>query len=537
MRLFDIQSEYYYFVNGLRRSGNHLFISWIISNYKKVLYINDVNSKPICNPSFHNKEISDKVIYRESNQFHSNINKNLLSKNDAWTDIDCFIFSMEDKKTDVFYKTIKYFKTESKNCYTVLIIRDILNTIASRLEAAKTQKKDLFLVDSYVTDLWNEIYCDKRSIKFNYNKFILNPDNYRVELGFRLNLTKLSNNVLNRVPQFGLGSSFAPNSLNRSKIIDLLNRYKKYQNNEIFESILEDHATIKILETDFMIYSKIAYMFLTVNDVNNILIWDRYFNNKDTINKFNIYMHPKNKTVVTSFFKQYIIDDLRPTSWGFIIDAYEALFKTAYEDDILNKYFVIVSESDIPITKFNKFYNYLSNDINGKNIIELWSITDYDKEIGLKDLKKFRKQIIKHSAFFVLNRETIFNILKSPYLKLFKKVPLAEEFFLSVVYDTKHFINQIVTYADWDWSKKKKGEYAKKIKKYLKLYEEKRNIRYKEIADEYYKLIEETRKHPRLYHNLANDIINKSLKRDAFFARKFKDLPDYNKKNLIMNII
>ena len=301
--------------------------------------------------------------------------------------------------------------------------------------------------------------------------------------------------------------------------------------------ILADHNIIKILETDFMIYSKIAFMFLTVNDVNNILLWERYFNNKNAINKFNIYMHPKNVTAITSFFKDYIIDDLRPTSWGFIIDAYEALFKTAYEDDILNKYFVIVSESDIPITNFNKFYNFINNDINGKNLIELWNVTYYDKEARLKNLVNFPKKVIKHSAFFVLNRETIHKILQSKYLKLFKKVSLGEEFFLSIIYDSKKFINYIVTYSDWDWTKKKKGEYSKKIDKYLKLYEDTKINNYKNTANEYYKLIQETQKHPRLYYDLSNNVINKSLKKRAFFARKFKELPDFNKKNIIMNII
>ena len=166
MRLFDIKSKNYYFVNGLRRSGNHLFISWVISNYKKVLYINDVNSKPILDSSLHEKEIKDKIIYRESNQFHDNINKNLLSKKDNWNEIDCFIFSMEDKKLDVFYKTIKHFKVKTKNHYTVLIIRDLLNTIGSRLEAEKSLTRDLFTVDEYVINIWKEIYHDKIAIKF-----------------------------------------------------------------------------------------------------------------------------------------------------------------------------------------------------------------------------------------------------------------------------------------------------------------------------------------------------------------------------------
>jgi hypothetical protein len=264
---------------------------------------------------------------------------------------------------------------------------------------------------------------------------------------------------------------------------------------------------------------KIAFMFLTINDVNNPIIWSKYF--PDDKSKYNIYMHPKNPDEVKSFFKSHIINDLRPTSWGFIIDAYEALFKTAFNDDINNKYFVIVSESCLPITSFNQFYNFVIK--NKYNLIEKWIIRKYDKEARLIDLKDFPKyKIIKHSAFFVLDRKTINELLHSPSLQLFKKMSLGEEFFLSIVYNVSKFKNHIVTYADWDWTTKKKEEYKKQIHKYLKLYEESKLKKYKNIADKYYKILQDISAHPKQYRKLTHNLINKGFKKGAFFVRKVK---------------
>jgi len=262
---------------------------------------------------------------------------------------------------------------------------------------------------------------------------------------------------------------------------------------------------------------KIAFMFLTINDVNNPEIWSKYF--PDDKSKYNIYIHPKNPDEVKSFLKPHIINDLRPTSWGFIIDAYEALFKTAYDDDINNKYFVIVSESCLPITSFNQFYDFVIK--NKYNLIEKWIIRKYDKEARLIDLKDFPKyKIIKHSAFFVLDRRTINELLHSSSLELFKKITAGEEFFLSIVYNVSKFKNHIITYANWDWTTKKREEYKKQIHKYLKLYEESKLEKYKNIADKYYKMIQDTSAHPKQYSKFTHNLINKGLKKGAFFVRK-----------------
>jgi hypothetical protein len=63
---------------------------------------------------------------------------------------------------------------------------------------------------------------------------------------------------------------------------------------------------------------KLAFCFLTINDINNPNIWNNFFIDNS---RYNIYIHSKNPSNVKSFFKNYIIKSV-PTSWGFIIYAY-----------------------------------------------------------------------------------------------------------------------------------------------------------------------------------------------------------------------
>lgn len=381
MKLFDIKSKNYYFVNGLRRSGNHFFISWIVSNYKRVLFINDVNSKPILDEKYHLKELETKICFKENNKFIDSINNNLISKvEDIFTidDIDCLIFSMEDKTDETFYKTIKYFnkiihKRPISKYFKAIVSRDLLNLMGSRLEGLKnlnneSREKNPLKVDKYIIDLWMNMNNDKKSILFNYNKFILNIGNYRNYIGKKLNLPSLNDDVLLKVPQFFFGSSFNPNSQSRAKINDLLNRYKSYQNNKFIVETVNNEKLMSILNKDYLISYKIAYLFLIKNDINNDnnKIWNHYFNNNDNklINKFTIYSFSKDPSEIESFLKYYSINKYTGKSNN-------QLYRHAIKDDILNKYFIILHDNDIPKKSFNIFYKYLINKFKTDNKIKL----------------------------------------------------------------------------------------------------------------------------------------------------------------------
>lgn len=332
MYVFNIKAEKYYFINGLRRSGNHFFISWIISNHKRVLFINDVNKTPILTEKFHKKEFNDKCIYRESNSFHDEINKNLLSKNDNIDNIDCLIFTMEDKKLNVFYETISHFKIpKTSKSYIILIMRDILNNIASRLETSHIVSNQFqFAVDEYFIDTWYSFLHDTQSHKLNYNMFILDKDNYRKNKGLELELPELNNHVLSKVPQFGLGSSFSPKSKETDQLINLLNRYRKFQTEPIYKIILKNKKIYKILRDVFDLGHKIAFCFMGCEQ------WHDYFETQYSMNKFNIYTNHLSSN-----------------------DAHINTLTDALHDDILNKYFIIIPKGITPSITFKKFYQKL----------------------------------------------------------------------------------------------------------------------------------------------------------------------------------
>ena len=99
-------------------------------------------------------------------------------------------------------------------------------------------------------------------------------------------------------------------------------------------------------------HDKLAFLFLTREDVNYPKIWDKFF--KNNMDRCNIYMHPKDGKKVKSFFKDYIIDNITDTSWGriSIVKAMNNLLKAAIKDGT-NQKFIFVSESCLPLINSN----------------------------------------------------------------------------------------------------------------------------------------------------------------------------------------
>lgn len=522
MQLFEsYPAQHYYFVLGLRRSGNHVLVSWIISNFKKVLFVNDVNRTPILDEKSHTKEFWDHLIAREHNKFPNSLNGNLLSRKevlDKSVKPDCLIFSMEDKRVENFLHVVSHFKISTKASHKkIIVLRDPLNCFASRLQASAVLPKGHheiknFKVDEYTVKLWKEYDADSECIHFNYNTFLLGDYHQYKNLGLQ---GPPSKNVLEGVPDFGRGSSFDQGH-KKTKVgtNKYFTRYKTFvRQSPILRSLLKDKHVMARLQTDYGFYpKKIAFLFLTKVGVNYPDLWQQYFAQTDE-RQYNIYVHPKYPDRVTDFLLQpYVIKDLRPTEWGFIIGAYRALVRAALKDDPLNKYFMIVSESDIPIRPFHEFYNAATT-----NMLELWPVTSYDKQARLGHVvdKVKPKEIIKHSAFWVLKRNTIKKLFSDPRLKLFENAPSGEEFFLSLVYN-QNFVNRVVTYADWEDSRKK----YRKYKTAEKEYKTKGNV---EMANKYRKMAEDVNAHPKTFHTLpTKEFIDTNMK-GAFFARKFSE--------------
>ena len=127
---------------------------------------------------------------------------------------------------------------------------------------------------------------------------------------------------------------------------------------------------------------KIAFLFLTYNNLKRPDIWNKFFdidtklanetnsidNTSDYSNKFSIYLHAKDPKKVTDLLlKDKHIPEHIDTCWGCtnLVEANILLMKEALKDP-LNKKFIIVSDSCAPIVSFKKLYKELCKDDKSK---------------------------------------------------------------------------------------------------------------------------------------------------------------------------
>ena len=278
---------------------------------------------------------------------------------------------------------------------------------------------------------------------------------------------------------------------------------------------------------------KIAFLFLTIDNVRFPKIWKKYFKNNKS--KINIYCHPKYPEKVTvPWQKKNIINNLAETEWGKIIYALVNLFKAALKDKD-NKKFIILSESCLPIKSFNKFYKFLKNDNINTSYIDFWEMPKKDCNILKSKLPDnyFKYKLKKHSAWFCLSRYHIKKLLMTREIYKFSKILVGDEYFLTLIHISNNIKDFTINYSNWAYSKKK----IKKLNKKLKILYEKKET---EFTNKYNKRIFELRKqkstlgkHPKTYDKISKDELKEIKKSKSFFYRKFSadsDIYKYYKK-------
>ena len=266
--------------------------------------------------------------------------------------------------------------------------------------------------------------------------------------------------------------------------------------------------------------NKLAFLFLVTSNIERKDYWNSFFINK----KSNIYFHnDKVKITNYNFHNENILLKPKNTKWGYILEAIFELLSIAYKNTE-NEYFIICSESCIPIIPFATLYKYLF--LTKKNFIELWNMDKY----SYSKVSNINKNHIKHSAFWILKRSMVSKILqkKDIILKTYN-FESGEEYFLSYFYHQykNEFIIKQTTYTNWNYNKK----YVKQL--YLKKKKVKSDKEYLEIK----KRIAQLSSHPKSYiDTIPSDILSKK----SFFARKFylskKELylKDYKIKKLFI---
>jgi hypothetical protein len=167
-------------------------------------------------------------------------------------------------------------------------------------------------------------------------------------------------------------------------IILLILLYRITKKNIIVET--EGFESYKISESQKIGEPKIAFLFLTYNNLKRPDIWNKFFaidtklanetksidNTSDYSNKFSIYLHAKDQDKVTDILlKDKHIPEHIDTCWGCanLVEANTLLMKAALKDP-LNKKFILVSDSCAPIVTFDKLYKELMKD--DKSRVNFW---------------------------------------------------------------------------------------------------------------------------------------------------------------------
>jgi Core-2/I-Branching enzyme len=195
---------------------------------------------------------------------------------------------------------------------------------------------------------------------------------------------------------------------------------------------------------------KIAFLFLTYDNIEKEDIWSRYFSNIEE-NKYKIFIHPKNANAIykQEFFKNHIIPEWCETTWGSfsLVEAQRLLIRRALKDKDIT-HLIILSYNTIPIQSFHKLFSYLNNK---KTLIDYWEPKELEHKgryFTLKNPIFNEKQFYVQSQWCILSRKTA-NIIAKEHKEI---KGLFENSFIP---DEHAYINYLIHYKNKRVEKKR----------------------------------------------------------------------------------
>jgi Sulfotransferase family/Core-2/I-Branching enzyme len=346
-------------------------------------------------------------------------------------------------------------------------------------------------------------------------------------------------------------SLFSQLTATLNEVIELCSPYWEhvYINDEkgkLFKELPSfSHEKVSIYKTDpvflknkdYYLYSphKIAFLFLTIGDINQPEIWTEYF--KQHWHKVNIYVHPKHPSLVkTKWLKSNIIDTLVPTEWGFITHAYYELLKEALKNKD-NMKFVFISESCIPLKTFDLFYKKLMTDHIHTSYVKFMEINAYNKNARIKSQPNYKElePFVKHYARMCLSRYHSEKLMACKHFDFFNKMHVGDEFFLTCIHpvQNKDYIKDFeITYDNWNDIEEQTKQYNSEIELLYQQLEKEDisdslKIKIKKELTNKQLIRDDIRKNPKTYTSITPNDIEMAIKKESFFWRKFttKKLP------------
>jgi len=246
-------------VFGMKRSGHHAVINWIMDQApRKSCFLNNLeryNENPwllvLEDPArrnfFYNTPYEGKNQYDLEEEYRGN-----------WKFKKYLVYSYEDVPLEFivdnnFRRNHDEFVGKSGSILFIMVLRDPYNTFASRLRTGFTCKIDCI-------NMWKEYaqeYIEggktlpkENTIFVSFNKWFKDKK-YRKDLAEKIEL-EFTDAGLNKVVKNYRGSSFDGTMYNgKAQKMKVLERWKHYQNDSKYRKIFEDKELVEMSERIF----------------------------------------------------------------------------------------------------------------------------------------------------------------------------------------------------------------------------------------------------------------------------------------------
>jgi hypothetical protein len=265
---------YTYHVWGIRRSGNHAVIGWILKNRGTPhVHFNDIPDprNPLAPggvdvaglPMWRYKRgLPRKIRHRFFARHHSS-----FAGSDPSVDyrglastpgLACRVFSYEDKLPTQAHGE-SCVAAPGEVCVSVLLLRDPFNLFASLLKAGVFSRELNELPALYTAYTEQFLRRDETGVVgINYNEWVQNPG-YRISTARRLGF-ETDGSAYDHVPPNGGGSSFSGQSFaGRGSRMDVLGRWRHAATNEDFRRLIRAPQVRSVAVTMFPALAQEVY--------------------------------------------------------------------------------------------------------------------------------------------------------------------------------------------------------------------------------------------------------------------------------------
>ena len=248
-----MHNDYEFRVFGLRRTGNHMLISAIISTFNdnEVYYFNDIqNPERVFAGQIFGSYSTRRGLHNKDTRWCGTVAPKLVDesayqvKELMKSDKKCFIHNYEDHQLNIVQRINTQNYGKSDKVFNILILRDPYNLIASRIKFMRTNrvvratKSTVNMWKQYAKEYLGETnILGKNKIVVNYNKFVTDKD-YQKEIIDKLGLNH-DNLSLEHIMGFGKGSSFTQQKPVTDKT-EYHERWKQFVDDKLFISLTND---------------------------------------------------------------------------------------------------------------------------------------------------------------------------------------------------------------------------------------------------------------------------------------------------------